>query len=137
MGARRVDGDVLPGGPTGPGLDNDAEVELFKFSYPATRFPGYDKDGTKAVYAFFQIKITQVEGPKAGKATFHDHWVESDALDFALKSIGAFTDKEDSGAYDFDDDELIGKKLVGVELKEPRDWNGRQFTGNIRGFIGD
>jgi len=138
VSAEEALGDVLPGGPTGPGLDNEAEVELYQFEYPAVTFPAYDKDGTKAVYAFFNVKLTQTHGPKAGKSTFEKVWFESDRLAFQLKSIGVHVDvDETTGSFEFDSDDCVGLKLTGVELKEPRTYNGRQYTGNIKGFIGN
>ena len=61
---------VLEGGQYGPGLQNEATVELTEFeSTDATgmleRMPGYDKDGAEGPYYRFNVKVTLADG-KAG-----------------------------------------------------------------------
>lgn len=125
--------DTFEGGLYGEGLDHEATVELVGFEYPSTKLPGWDKDGAKGPWALFTVKVTRQDGERA----FFDKFVEPIMLAKYLVSVGVEPEFTGDGGFTFESDEVAGRKLVGVEIKPPREWNGKLYNGDIKQFLSE
>jgi len=126
---------VLPGGQYGPGLPNDADVEVIGFDYPAEgrNLPAYDRENKEGPYAYFLIRITLPDG----QSTLVNH-VTNDLNTFGklLTAMGVEVAQTPEGGIAFDSDDVAPRKLGGIELKEPREAkDGNTYTGNVVRFI--
>jgi hypothetical protein len=125
---------VLKGGVYGPGLDNNSDVELVSFAFPSTdKLPGWDKTGEKGPWALFTVMIVTEDGERH----FIDKFYESTGLAKALISVGVSPEFEADGGFTFDTDDVAGRKLRGVEVKPPREYNGKTYNGDIKAFIAE
>ena len=125
---------VLAGGTYGLGLDHNADVELTAFAYPSTeKFPGWDKTGAKGPWALFTVMIVTEEGERF----FLDKFYDTTGLCKALIAVGASPDVSNDGSFTFDNEAVAGRKLRGVEVKAPREYNGKMYNGDIKAFIAE
>ena len=133
---------VLEGGQYGPGLQNDAKVELTEFEAPdengmLERMPAYDRDGERGPYCRFNVKVEY-----NGSTFFVTDWREfTNRLKNDLRNCGVDVIDQTDGTFTFDDAQVApggGRELGGIDLKAPRqakDDPERRYPGGIKGFI--
>ncbi len=117
----------LPQGDYGSGLNNDADVELARFEYPAQERPcPWDKDGT---YAYFGFTVVTPDGNKH----YPDAWVQPSSLKKFLLALGVEVSPNPTGpGFTFDDGSVAPRKVTGVRLGKPREYQGEMRTGTVR-----
>ena len=122
---------VLEGGVYGQGLDHEADVELVTFEWPAETNPGFDKDGKQGPWALFVARVVDAEGNQH----FPKKYVAGPGLARTLTAIGVAFESRAEGGFDFDDEDVAGRKIRGIEVKAPREYNDTMYTGDISAFI--
>lgn len=135
------DRPVLEGGQYGPGLQNDAHVELTAFEFPdengmLDRMPAYDRDGEKGPYVRFNVRVDLANG---GGTRFVEEWrTFTNRLKNDLRNCGVEVQDKPDGSFDFDPQQVAPRELGGIEVKAPRQSKqdpDRRFPGGIKGFI--
>ncbi len=129
--------EAIDGGQYGPGMQNDAELKLIDFEFPATgkNLPGYDKDGKEGPHAYFSVQINLANGATAF-ARKHVDVMEYLAND--LTALGVNVMNNGDAGISFNDEEVVGSPIGGIELKDKRpDKNDKDkwYTGDIKRFI--
>jgi hypothetical protein len=132
----------LKGGQYGPGLENEADVELWRFEFPAVeRACPFKKEQawilenpTKHAHAYFGFSVVTRDGNKH----YVDRWVRNDRkrLRKALLEVGATVADGANGSIQFDTDDVAPRKLGGLEMGEAREYEGEMRTGFINKVLG-
>ena len=131
---------VLEAGQYGPGLQNEATVELTEFEAPngdglLDRMPGFDRDGERGPYYRFNVKVTLASG---GTQWVTDWRKPTNQFKSDLRNCGVDVADNADGTFAFDPETVAPRELGGVEVKAPRqDKNDdtKRWPGNIKGFI--
>lgn len=128
---------ILPAGTFGPGLDNEADITVNRFEYPAVdNLPGWHKEGDTRRYAFFEFTVKLSDGGfftlpsfvELGKGPKFAKWLEALGVDMA---------PTDSGGVAFEIDDVAGRKVKGLVMGDPRTGNdGTVWQGNVNQIIG-
>jgi hypothetical protein len=123
----------LRGGQYGPGMTHPADCEVTEYQFPADEAPRWDKAGKAEDYAFLRIRVNSEE---FGSVTiFHHEPIKEfsgSKLGEWLVSLGVPVEGE---TLRHDTDQVPGRKC-GVEVSDPREWEGRWFTGKLINVMG-
>jgi len=123
----------LRGGQYGPNMQHPADCEVVDYCFPATEPPKYDKEGKAEDYAFIRILVRSEEFGMCG--IFHYEPIKSysgSKLGQWLINLGVPVEGE---TFRHDTDQVIGRKC-GVEVGDPREWDGKMFTGRLLDIFG-
>ena len=131
---------VLQEGIYGPGLDNEADVELSGFECPAEeKMPAYDPEGERGPYAFFGFKVKTAEG----KLFFVDHWTKigtgsGPEVSNFLECAKVDKAEDGQGGFDFDTSDVAPRKVNGVQMAAPTTSKntGAKYNGRVKAIIG-
>lgn len=114
---------------------NGCDCKVSAFEYPAEEMlPGYDREGERGPYAYFGFQVRGADLP--GGVVFHNEWQEvaegtgSKALGW-LKNLGVSVSEDG----EFDPDDVVGRECI-IEVGDPKESNGRIFTGRLRQVFG-
>lgn len=120
----------LNAGDYGTGLDNEADVQLMRFEFPATERPcPWDKEGRNA---FFGFTVVTADGNKH----FVDHWVKPSALKKTLLALGVELSPDPQGAGFSFPENFAPMPVVGLRMGDAREYNGEMRTGRVRQILG-
>lgn len=137
---------VLPGGTYGPGLANEANVELTEFVVPNAEgkltvgagfdvAPGFDKEMTEGPYWYWNFKVITAEGTTAFVRAFTGEKTGRKWLKAA--GVAVADDPNDPNIFSFDPDEVAPRTIEGgVELKPSRtvtkDGEEKTYAGDVK-----
>lgn len=128
----------LQAGEYGPGLEHEADTDIWVFEYPATERPcPFNKekawvaeDPTNHRHAFVGIRIVTQNGDRF----FVDKWIRGAGLKkFLLQAGVPITDKP-GGGFQFNDDDVV-RKLAGVVMSEPSEYQGEMRNGFVNSVL--
>ena len=123
----------LRGGQYGPGMAHPADCEVTDYQFPADEAPRWDKNGKAEDYAFLRILVRSEE---FGAVTIFHHEPITDysgsKLGDWLISLGVPCEGE---TFRHDTDQVVGRKC-GVEVADPREWEGKMYTGKLINVMG-
>ena len=125
--------NFLRAGQYGPGMTHPADCEIVEYMFPANEPPKFDKEGKAEDYAFLRIFVRSEEfGPNS---LFHYEPIKAysrSRLGEWLVSLGVPVEGE---GFRHDTEQVIGRKC-GVEVGEPREWDGKMYTGKVINIFG-
>ena len=123
----------LRGGQYGPGMPHPADCEVTDYQFPADEAPRWDKNGSAEDYAFIRILVRSEE---FGAVTlFHHEPIKA----YSGSKLGQWLTNLDvpveGEGFRHDTDQVVGRKC-GVEVGDPREWEGKMYTGRLLDIYG-
>lgn len=123
----------LRGGQYGPGMAHPADCEVTDYQFPADEAPRWDKNGKAEDYAFLRIRVMSEEF--GGVTIFHHEPIKEfsgSKLGEWLVSLGVPVEGQ---SFQHDTDQVVGRKC-GVEVADPKEWEGKMYTGKLIQIMG-
>ena len=129
----------LMGGEYGSGLTHEADVELWKFEYPAvertcpfTKERAWkDEDPENRHHAYFGITVVTPNGDKH----YLDIWKRGSQLKKTLLQCGVVPTSLPGGGFQFDSEDVAPRKLGGVRMGDPREFEGEMRNGFVNAIL--
>jgi len=130
------------GGTYGPGLDHEAVIEVTEFVSPNEEgmlvsergfdvMPGYDREGAKGTYWYWNFKVTTDEG----RIVFLRAHTQESKLKKWLLCAGVPISENEDGTFSFDPDDVAPRELKGgIDVKDPRfsEATDKWYSGDVK-----